>query len=188
MLAAVAGGLCWIAMAIGALATPARDQERLVLTETSDYVGHGIFAAALVLTVLALLGLHRLHGGADGALGRAGAVVAMLGCAGQSVVIGTIVATGEEPSWFGVAAPVAILTWFLGSIAFGVAIRRAGVLPRWAGIVLPIVTLFAIVGSEAGTSVLIGVFLIEMGRRAVTGRLPETRGETSEGRTLPALG
>ena len=56
MLAAFAGGLCWIAMAIGALATPASDQKRLVLTETSDYVGHGIFAAALVLTVLALLG------------------------------------------------------------------------------------------------------------------------------------
>ena len=169
MLAAVAAGACWIAMAIGALTTPAGpDDQRLVLTDTADYVGHGIFAAALVLTVLALLGLHRLHGGADGALGRTGARIAMLGCAAQSVVIGTIVVTGEEPAWFGVAAPVAILTWFLGSIAFGVAIRRAGVLPRWAGFVLPIVTLFAIVGSEAGTSLLIGGFLIEMGRRALS--------------------
>lgn len=169
MFAAVAAGLCWIAMAIGALTTPAGpDGTRVVLTETSDYLGHGIFAAALILTVPALLGLHRLQAGADGPLGRTGARVAMLGCAGQSVVIGTIVATGEEPSWFGVAAPVAILTWFAGSVAFGVAIRRAGLLPRWMGVVLPIVTLFAIVGSEGGTSVLIGAFLIEIGRRALT--------------------
>ena len=169
MLAAVAAGLCWIAMAVGALTSPAReDGTRTVLIETSDYVGYGIFAAALALTVLALLGLHRLHSGADGALGRAGSRVAMLGCGGQAVVIGTIVVTGEEPSWFGVAAPVAILTWFLGSVAFGIAVRRAGVLPRWAGVVLPIVTLFAIVGSEAGTSLLIGAFLIEMGRRALS--------------------
>lgn len=169
MLAGVAGGVCWIVMAIGALTSPARPEgTRVVLTETSDYVGMGVFAAALVFTVFALFGLHRLHRGADGGLGRAGASVAMLGCAAQSVVIGTIVVTGEEPAWFGIAAPVAILTWFLGSIAFGVAIRRAGVLPRWAGVLLPIVTLFAIVGSEGGTSILIGVFLIEMGRRAVS--------------------
>ena len=168
MFAAVAAGLCWIGLAIGALTTPAGDQKRLVLTETSDYVGHALFATALALTVLALLGLHRLHGGRDGALGRTGARVAMLGCGGQAVVIGTMVATGEEPSWFGIAAPVAILTWVVGSVAFGIAIRRVGVLPRWAGVVLPIVTLFAIVGSEAGTSLLMGAFLIEMGRRALT--------------------
>lgn len=166
MFAAVAAGLCWIVMAVGSLLSPSRNT-RVVLSDAGDYFGFGLFATALILTVLALLGLHRLHGGADGTLGRAGATIAMLGCGAQAVVIGTIVVTGEEPSWFGVAAPVAILTWFLGSVAFGIAIRRAGVLPRWAGVVLPIVTLFAIVGSEAGTSVLIGAFLIEMGRRAV---------------------
>jgi hypothetical protein len=44
----------------------------------------------------------------------------------------------------------------------------AGVLPGWVGIALPLVTMVAIVGSEFGTSALIGVFLIVVGRRLAT--------------------
>jgi hypothetical protein len=39
------------------------------------------------------------------------------------------------------------------------------VLPGWVGIALPLVTMVAIVGSEYGTSVLIGTFLIVVGAR-----------------------
>jgi hypothetical protein len=47
----------------------------------------------------------------------------------------------------------------------GCGIRRARTLPGWVGIALPVVTLFAIVGSEAGTSLLIAAFLVVVGRR-----------------------
>ena len=168
-LAGVAGGVCWIVMAVSALLSEARpDGQKVVLETAGDYAGFGIFAAALALTVCALLALHGHHRGADGALGRTGVRIAAAGCAAQCLVISTIVVTGEEPSFFGVAAPLAILTWFVGSVAFGVAIRRAGVLPSWVGVALPVVTAVAIVGSEGGTSVLIGVFLIVVGARLAT--------------------
>lgn len=173
-LAGVAGGICWIVMAVSALLSEAKGT-RVVLDEPGDYLGFGCFAAALALTVCALIALHLHQRGADGALGRAGVLVAGTGCAAQCVVISTIVVTGEEPSFFGVAAPLAIFTWFAGSILLGIAIRRAGVLPGWVGGVLPVVTLFAIVGSEAGTSVLIGLFLIVVGTRlagAATAAVP----------------
>ena len=55
-------------------------------------------------------------------------------------MIGAIVVNGAETSWFGIAAPLAILTWFVGSILLGVAVHRAGLMPRWVGIALPVVT------------------------------------------------
>lgn len=162
------GGICWIAMAISALLTPAEPGARVILDDTSEYIGFGNFAVALALTVCMLLALYLRHRPSSGVLGRVAPFVAMAGCAGQCVVISTITITGEEPSWFGIAAPAAILTWFVGSIGFGVAIRRARQLPSWVGAVLPVVTLLAIVGSEAGTSVLIGAFLLIVGRRLVS--------------------
>jgi hypothetical protein len=81
------------------------------------------------------------------------------------VVIAAIVVNGTETSWFGIAAPLAILTWFVGSVLLGIAVYRAGVMPAWVGIVLPFATAFAIVGSNAGTSAIIGVFQIVVGLR-----------------------
>lgn len=159
--AAVAGGVCWIALAVtSVLSGGATSDEAVELTSTADYLGFGIFAAALALTLPGLLALHAHQRGADGRLGRIGLLVALAGAGAQCVVISTIVVTGEEPSWFGVAAPAAIGTWFIGSIVFGIALRRAKVMPGWVGPLLPVVTLLAIVGSNAGTSVLIGAFLV----------------------------
>lgn len=92
----------------------------------------------------------------------------MLGCGAQCIVIAGVIVNGEDTSWFGIAAPPAILTWILGSVAFRVATRRAGVLPRWVGTALPLVTLVAIAGSEFGTSALIGAFLVVVGSRIAT--------------------
>jgi hypothetical protein len=169
--AAVIGGLCWAGLAVSGLFTEARDDgAKVVLSGAGDYIGFGLFAAALALTVPALLALHAHQRGADGRLGRIGVLIACAGCSAQFVVIATIVATGKEPSWFGIAAPLAILTWFAGSVLFGIGIRRARVLPGWVGIALPVVTLFAIVGAEAGTSLLIAAFLVIVGRRLARAR------------------
>lgn len=164
--ATVVGGVCWIILAVSSLTTePLEEGATVSLSGAADYLSFGAFAAALALTLPGLLALHAHQRGADGRLGRTGALVAMTGAAAQCVVISTIVVTAEEPAWFGVAAPLAILTWFVGSVLFGIAIRRAGVMPGWVAIALPLVTLVAIVGAELGTSALIGVFLIVVGLR-----------------------
>jgi hypothetical protein len=163
---AVLAGLCWAGLAVNSLATEANEPgTTVVLNGAGDYFAYGLFAAALALTVPALIALHAHQQGADGRLGRVGAILACVGCSAQFVVIATIVVTGEEPSWFNTAAPLAIFTWFAGSVLFGIGIRRARTLPGWVGIALPVVTLFAIVGSEAGTSLLIAAFLVVIGRR-----------------------
>jgi hypothetical protein len=164
--AAVAGGVAWIVFAGLALASVGgQDEGKVDLNGTGDYAGFGLFALCLALSVAGIAALHLHQQGADGRLGRVGAMIAAAGSAGQCIVISGIVVNGAETSWFGVAAPLAILTWFVGSIVLGIAVRRAGVMPGWVGIVLPVVTLFAIIGSDAGTSALIGVFQIVVGLR-----------------------
>ncbi|MBW3653834.1 MAG: hypothetical protein KY433_09640 [Actinobacteria bacterium] len=162
---AAAGGVCWVVFAAAALLSSNGQDTRPVLSTTGDYFGFGLFALCLALTVPALLALHLHHRGTDGRLGRAGAVLAIAGAGAQCIVISGIVANGEETSWFGVTAPIAILTWVVGSVVLGIAIRRARLLPGWVGIALPVATLFAIVGSDYGTSALIGVFQIVVGLR-----------------------
>jgi len=159
---AVCAGACWIVFAVLSLVGGETTDAKLVLSSTGDYVGFGHFALSLGLTVPVMLGLRQA-----GRLGHAGAIVAAAGVGLQCIVISAILVNGEETSWFGVAAPLAILTWFAGSVALGVAIRRARVLPGWFGIVLPIATLFAIVGSDYGTSVLLGGLLVALGSGAV---------------------
>lgn len=161
----ILGGACWVAFAIFNLVAGETTDGRLVLSTTGDYAGFGLFALCLALSVPALAALHLHHRGAAGGLGRTGAIVAMAGAAAQCVVITGIIVAGEETSWFGIGAPLAILTWVVGSVLLGLAIRRAHVMPRWTGVALPLVTIFAIVGANAGTSVLIGAFQIVVGAR-----------------------
>jgi len=165
-LTAVAGGIAWLVFAVQALVTPeVGEPARIVLTGLADRVSWILFALCLALTVSALLALHLHHRGADGRLGQAGAFLAMAGVTGQCVVISTIAISGEEPVWFNTVAPVAILTWVVGSVVLAVAMGRARLLPRWVVVLLPIATAFAIVGADYGTSVLIGAFQVVVGLR-----------------------
>lgn len=163
--AAIAGGLAWLALVPFAIVNAGRYDEGLVLDTADGYLMYGLLTLALALTVPALLGLHLHQRGADGRLGRVGTLVAIAGVATQSVVIGAIVVAGQETSWFGVTAPIAIATWFIGSVLLAIAIGRGRLMPRWVAFALPVVTLFAIVGAEFGTSVLIGIFLLVVGLR-----------------------
>lgn len=164
-LAAAAGGACWLAFGAQAAGSPNTERAKVDLSGVGDYLGWGLFALCLALSVAGVLALHLHHRGADGRLGRAGALVAMAGAGGQCVVISTIVVTGEEPTWFNAAAPAAIFTWLIGSIVLAVAIRRARILPVWVAVALPVATLFAIIGSDYGTSVLIGALQLVTGLR-----------------------
>lgn len=139
------------------------NDQRLVLETTGAYVLFAVFAAALALTIPALVALHAHQRGADGRLGAAGVAVACAGVGGQFVVISTILVNGGDGPWFDIAAPVAILTWFVGSIVLGVAVHRARLMPGWVGVGLPIATVLAIVFAELGTGVVTGVYLIAVG-------------------------
>lgn len=164
-LAGAAGGACWLVFAVAALASPNAQDTRVVLDSTRDYLSFGLFAVCLALAVPALLALHLHQRGEDGRLGRLGALVAVAGAAGQCVVISAILVSGEETSWFGIGAPIAILTWIVGSLLLGVATRRARLMPSWVALALPVVTVFAIIGSDYGTSALIGGFQLVVGLR-----------------------
>jgi hypothetical protein len=161
--ATVVGGVLWIATAVMNVALGANDDKRLVLETTGDYALFAVFAAALALTIPALVALHVHQRGAAGRLGAAGVAVACAGVAGQFVVISTILVNGGDGPWFDIAAPVAILTWFVGSILLGIAVHRAGLLPGWVGAGLPIAMVMAIVPAALGSSVVTGAYLIAVG-------------------------
>jgi hypothetical protein len=163
--ATVVGGVLWIATAVMNVAqgTITNDGQRLVLETTGSYALFAVFAAALALTIPALVALHAHQRGADGRLGAAGVAVACAGVAGQFVVISAILVNGGDGPWFDIAAPVAILTWLVGSILLGVAVHRAKLMPGWVGAGLPIAMLLAIVFAELGSSVLTGAYLIAVG-------------------------
>ena len=163
--AATLGGACWLVFAISSVASGGGEDVRTVLETTGDYLGYSLFALCLALAVPAILAVHLHQRGADGRLGRSGAIVAMAGAAGQCVVISGIVVNGGDPPWFGIAAPIAIATWFAGSVLLGIATRRGGLLPKWVGLALPIATLFAIVGADYGSSALIAAFQLIVGVR-----------------------
>ncbi|MGI8728836.1 MAG: hypothetical protein ACR2LK_02385 [Solirubrobacteraceae bacterium] len=191
-LIAAAGGACWLALVPFAIVNAGK-YDPLVLDTAGGYLQYGLFTLSLALTVPALLALHLHQGGADGRLGRAGALVAIAGVATQCVVIAAIVAAGQETSWFGTTAPIAIATWFIGSILLAIAIRRARLMPGWVAIALPVVTLLAIVGAEFGTSVLIGLFQVGIGlriARAADARATRASGSlgSREAELVPASG
>lgn len=164
--AAVVGGIAWIVFGVLSVASPSSEGNAKVdLNSTGEYLGFSLFALCLALSVAAIAALHLHQRGADGRLGRIGAIVAGGGAAAQCVVISGIVVNGAETSWFGIAAPLAILTWIVGTIVLAIAVRRAGLMPGWVALLLPVVTVFAIIGSDAGTSVLIGVFQVVVGLR-----------------------
>ncbi len=165
--AAVVGGMCWIATAVLSVTLGSNDDVRLVLEGAADYALFAAFAAALALTIPGLLALHAHQRGADGRLGAVATIIAATGAGAQCAVICTILIEGGDGPWFDTAAPLAILTWVVGSVALGVAVQRAGLMPAWVGIGLPIATVLAIVGAAYGTSVVTGVFLIAVGFRMV---------------------
>lgn len=97
--AAVAGGACWIILAVTSVLQVGGDnagEGAVELTRTADYLGYGLFAAALALTLPGLLHAHQR--GADARLGRIGVLVALAGAGAQCVVISTLAVTGDEPS------------------------------------------------------------------------------------------
>lgn len=103
-------------------------------TAFSDYLVRYTFLAALVGTLVAVVGLHVLQRGSYGWMGTAGLAMAFVGhllflwVVVEQIVAGSSVGPGAQQigSW-------AIL---IGFMFLGLATLFAGVLPRWCGVVL----------------------------------------------------
>jgi hypothetical protein len=145
------GGAVWTVLGLSALfgylqAIPGRE----------DVV---LFAVALLLTAVGLVGLHALQGGSYGLLGRVGLYVALVAMAARlsGAVVYLVGSTALEwISWPGT------LGMLVGFVLYGLATLRAGVLPRWYGLALifsmPVSLPLAVYGTT-----LFGLILVVLG-------------------------
>lgn len=58
---------------------------------------------------------------------------------------------------------MALLTWWVGSILLGVAVRCARLMPGWVGAGLPVAMILAIAFASLGSGVVTGAYLIAVG-------------------------
>ncbi len=104
-----------------------------------------LVAVALLLLLLAVPGLHASQGGRDGRAGRVGAWLMAVGSAIIALIVSVVGLAAlltdfdpEEAGWAFAILVAGFLALAIGSLVFGIATARAGVLPPLAGIVLAI--------------------------------------------------
>jgi hypothetical protein len=145
------GGAVWIVLGLSALfgyleAIPGRE----------DVV---LFAVALLLTAVGLLGLHALQEGSYGLLGRVGLYVALVAMAAR--LSGALVYLAGSTALEWISWP-GTLGMMVGFVVYGLATLRAGVLPRWYGLALifsmPVSLPLAVYGTA-----LFGLILVVLG-------------------------
>jgi hypothetical protein len=145
------GGAVWIVLGLSALfvylqAIPGRE----------DVV---LFAVALLLTAVGLLGLHALQEGSYGLLGRVGLYVALVAMAARLSGALVYLAGSTALEWISWPGTLGML---VGFVLYGLATLRAGVLPRWYGLALifsmPVSLPLAVYGTA-----LFGLILVVLG-------------------------
>ena len=145
------GGAVWTVLGLSALfgylqAIPGRE----------DVV---LFAVALLLTAVGLVGLHALQGGSYGLLGRVGLYVALVAMAARLSGAVVYLAGSTALEWISWPGTVGML---VGFVLYGLATLRAGVLPRWYGLALifsmPVSLPLAVYGTT-----LFGLILVVLG-------------------------
>jgi hypothetical protein len=145
------GGAVWTVLGLSALfgylqAIPGRE----------DVV---LFAVALLLTAVGLVGLHALQGGSYGLLGRVGLYVALVAMAARLSGAVVYLAGSTALEWISWPGTLGML---VGFVLYGLATLRAGVLPRWYGLALifsmPVSLPLAVYGTT-----LFGLILVVLG-------------------------
>ncbi len=163
-LAAILGGVLWIAVRL------------LILLEPPPFsydAYNRMFTAPLLLLLVGLLGLSVRRAGGRGRLARTGIVAALAGCAlliaGNVAEFWLVLAqskpnanaayqSGAEEVWIGseigwMLFLLGFLILSIGLVLFGVAAVRANELPRWRALPL-------MVGAAGLTAFLFGPFLV----------------------------
>lgn len=128
--AGMAGGTLYVVR--GVLTAPNQgrfdDSNSLV-----DYAGNAALAVAMLLTLVALVGLHAHQAGSYRRLGALGFIGTFIGVFLMLVSLPLFVAPGSNNSSVG---PLGLFCLTVGQMTLGVAIRRARTLPQWAGLTL----------------------------------------------------
>jgi hypothetical protein len=154
-LAAMAGGAAWAISGPMQLAG-VNEHETQVVT-VGEHVLIGLFSLALALTAPGLLALAR-H-----ARSNTGAKVAAVGMVLLSLTALSSNITGEDQSFFPIAASLTNLMWLVGSIMLAVSLYKAGRVPRWVAIGLPLTQVFALPLSIVGGGLVAGGYWLAVG-------------------------
>ncbi len=156
-LGAVLAGVVWIVSGILAVIY----QGVHAPGSLADYLVEGTFAAGLLLTSGAMVGLHALQKDNYGRIGRAGFYTVVVASLGQ--VLGTMVLLAGSTALEFLVFPVGVLGVLVGFVLYGAATLQARVLPRWCGIGLIVGLPVAIVLGLYGGNVLFGIFWLMLG-------------------------
>ena len=118
-----------------------------------DYLAVGVLAAAVLLTLAGLVGVHLRQRDSYGRLGRVGMLLALVGEAAVGV------ASVRLNEWVFLVTAV---TGLVGFVLLAVAIARAPALPHWSGFLLLVgfVALFAVGDGDFGIALSGVVWLV----------------------------
>ena len=152
---AIAGGVAWAVS--GPLQLAGVNEHETQVVTLGEHVLIGLFSLALVLTAPGLLALAR-HAKSDTGAKVAAAGMVLLALTALSSNI-----TGEDQSFFPVAASLANLLWLGGSIHLAVSLYKAGRVPRWVAIALPLTQVFALPLSVVGGGIGAGGYWLAVG-------------------------
>jgi hypothetical protein len=153
----MAGGA--LAAAGGAMQVSGLDWEGTAVNTGAQHIALALFAAALVLTVPAVLALSEYAAGKL-RIGRYGIVAGQIGVAAAAAVSNV---RGGDPGWFPVVAGPGNLVWVLGSIALAIALYRTGRVPRGVSVGLVVAYLGTIPLSMVGGGILAGSYWLAVG-------------------------
>jgi hypothetical protein len=149
--AAVIAGLAAIGLATFHLVTPGGPQA--TFGSLADWLRDLGFLAYLLGSVVAVVsaGSEQLAPTATVRLVGAG-----YGLIGLGVIAGLLLQ--DDPDWFFLLGGPGLLLSAAGFITWAIVSGRRGTLPAWAAVWVGIGGLVAIIGAEAGTSLVIGLF------------------------------
>ncbi len=149
-LAAVLGGLLWVAMGLLAIITGNSEEARYM---------DALFILTLLLVLGGMVGLHALQKENYGRIGRAGFYLVIAGALAMAVSLGVLLAGSEALEWLAALGSFGLL---IGFVLYGAASLQAKVLPRWCGVGL-IVGLPATIFLRDYGLILFGVLWLALG-------------------------
>jgi hypothetical protein len=179
-LAWMLAGLLYIVQAIIGLVKPHAD----VFTSTSDYVIEVLFVAALLLTLVALLGMRT--GAGTGIFPIVSFFVFFIGTLLFLLSAAASLASGRDVLEF-VYLPGLGLS-LLGAILLTIAIIRAKILPLWSAIVLMLgLPISVALGDTYGGGIVLGLAWIAVGVALLTKLSERAKAvEPLSGREMPS--
>jgi hypothetical protein len=150
--AAVIAGVIYVPLGVFFLVSEQRGDNYRFPT---DYVVEGLFAVALALTAVALVGFHVALSERYGRLGMVAVVLAVAGHVAMAT--SATVSTIAGADTIDILIPLGFLGAMIGAIILGIASWRARALPRWNSILLVIAYPATITLGDNGGLIVLGL-------------------------------